>query len=241
MKGVRVERHGSSVLALIDRPARRNAADLDVYRGLEEALTLEADAFVLSGTGGVFSAGDDVAIFDFGGRAEATSFLVTVTRLFEVIEAHPRPVVAAVDGYALGFGFELALACDAALATPDARLGLPEITHGAAPPNAIGRGVDVLGRSWIRYLALTGRRWLTGAEAHDLGFVVECHDAGALVPAALELAADLASDPGFASAKRLLNAGAVAAYSAAPSYMPPLMASPVVAASARRYGAHPRG
>lgn len=237
MKGVRVERHGSTVLALIDRPSRRNAADLDVYFELEQALSLDATAYVLAGTGGVFSAGDDVAIFDFDGLAAATEFLVTVTRLFEVVEALPRPVVAAVDGYALGFGFELALACDAAIATATARFGLPEITHGAAPPNALGRGVDVLGRSWVRYLALTGRRWLSGVEALELGLVVELHSPDALVGAALDLASDLASDPGFAAGKRLVNAGGAAAYSAAPSYMPPLMASPLIAASARRYGA----
>lgn len=237
MSAVRIERRGTTVLALIDRPARRNAADLEVYCGLEEALALDATAYVIAGTEGVFSAGDDVAIFDFVGLADATDFLVTVTRLFEIVEEVPRPVVAAVCGYALGFGFELALACDAAVAAPKARLGLPEITLGAAPPNAMGRGVDVMGRGWIRYLALTGKRWLTGAEALDLGFVVETREDEAVLPAALELAAALAANPGFSRAKRLLNAGAGAAYGAAPAYMPPLMASPRIAESARRYGA----
>jgi len=238
---VRVERHGGTVLALIDRPARRNAASLEVYRALEAALALDAEAYVIAGEGGVFSAGDDVGIFTFSGLGDATEFLVTVTRLFEIVEAVPRPVVAAVCGYALGFGFELALACDAAVAEPDARLGLPEITLGAAPPNAISRGVDVIGRGWVRYLALSGKRWLSGAEAHDLGLVVELHQSGEVLPAALELAGALAADPGFGHAKRILNAGAGAAYGAAPSFMPPLMASALVADSARRYGASADG
>jgi len=241
MSAVRVERRGTTVLAWIDRPARRNAADLEVYRGLEAALALEAESYVIAGAGGVFSAGDDVAIFDFAGLDDATGFLVTVTRLFEVVEALAHPVVAAVRGYALGFGFELALACDAAVAEPGARLGLPEITLGAAPPNAIGRGVDVLGRGIVRYLALSGKRWLTGTEALDLGLVVEVHDGDDVVEEALGLAAALAADPGFAHAKRLLNAGAGAAYGAAPSFMPPLMASAAVADSAHRYGARRDG
>jgi len=237
MSAVRVERRGGTVLALIDRPARRNAADLEVYRGLEAALALDAEAHVIAGQGGVFSAGDDIAMFSFSGLRVATEFLITVTRLFEIVEAVPRPVVAAVRGYALGFGFELALACDAAIAEPEARLGLPEITLGAAPPNAIGRAVDVIGRGWVRYLALSGKRWLSGTEAHDLGLVVEVREGDQVLPAALDLAEAFAADPGFGHAKRLLNAGAGAAYSAAPSFMPPLLASVVVADSARRYGA----
>src|SRR6185369_4623486 len=100
-------------------------------------------------------------------------FVVEVTHIFQELEAAPRPVVAAVDGYALGFGFELALACDLIVATPSAVLGLPEIVYGLAPPNAIGRAPDVIGRALTRHLALRGRRWLTGEEAHRYGLVAE--------------------------------------------------------------------
>lgn len=232
---VRVERRGDVVVATMDRPDKRNAADLSVYHGLEAALGEDAAAYVLTGAGGDFSAGDDVAMFDFEGVEAADAFIVEVERIFRVIEGHPRPVVAAVDGYALGFGFELALACDLVLASPRAVLGLPEITHGAAPPNAMVRAVDVLGRGLVRHLALSGRRWLSGAEAHGYGMVAELHEPDRLVDAAVALAAEVAATPASGHAKRLLTLGAEAGYRLAPLIMPRLMASGTVAASRRRY------
>ena len=173
--------------------------------------------------------------FAFNDVVEAHSFIVEVQKIFEMIEGLPRPVVAAVDGYALGFGFELALACDVILATPDAVFGLPEITHGAAPPNAIFRGVDVLGRGIIRHMALMGRRWLTGKEAYDLGLVAELHSKENLVEAAVKIAEEMADNPDFLSAKRLINLGGGSAYPIIPMVMPQLMATPTVKESQRRY------
>lgn len=235
---VRLDWDGQVLIATIDRPHRRNAADLDVYQALETAVTTESDAVVLTGAAGDYSAGDDVAIFDFDGVTAAEAFLVEVTRLFELVESVPRPVVSAVDGYALGFGFELALVSDLAVATPQAVFGLPEITHGAAPPNALGRGMDVLGRGWTRHLAVTGRRWLTGEEAYDRGMVVELHDPARLVPAAVTLARRAAATAHFAHAKRLLTADAGRTYRLVPAIMAPLMASPTIAASHWRYTNH---
>lgn len=234
-RGVRIEWDGDVVVAAIERPERRNAADLDVYRALEDVVRDErAAAVVLGGGGADFSAGDDVAIFDFAGEKEAERFVVEVTRLFQEIEAAPRPVIAAVDGYALGFGFELALACDVVLATPEAMLGLPEIVHGAAPPNAIGRAPDVVGRGLTRHLALRGRRWLSGAEANRLGLVAELHPADGLTTAAIALAREVAEGDWHA-AKRLLTREAERCYRMAPAVMPQLLASPRVAASRTRF------
>lgn len=232
---VHTEWDGDVLVATIDRPHRRNAADLDVYRQLEVAVTTDCAAVVVTGADGDFSAGDDVAIFDFDGIDEAEGFLTQVTRLFDLVESVPRPVVAAVDGYALGFGFELALVADLAVATPEATLGLPEITHGAAPPNALGRGVDILGRGWVRHLAVTGRRWLSGREAHQRGMVVELHPPAELLPGAVALARSAAASPAFSHVKRVLTADAGRTYRLVPSVMAPLMASETVAASRRRF------
>lgn len=232
---VLVERRGDVTVATINRPHRRNAADLAVYHRLEEALRADAAACVITGAGGDFSAGDDVGIFDFADRAQADRFIAEVTRIFELIETLERPVVAAVDGYALGFGFELALVSDAVVATERARLGLPEIVHGAAPPNAIGRGPDVLGRGLVRHLALRGRRWLSGTEAHRWGMVVELQPPAELVDAAVALAGDLAADPGFVAAKRLRNVDGGRAFRLAPMVMPRLMVSDAIATARARY------
>ena len=226
------------LVARIDRQDRRNAADLETYDLLEAAVDSDAVAVVLTGAGGHFSAGDDVRMFQFDGIDGADAFVVHVTRLFQRIEAVPRPVVAAVDGYALGFGFELALACDAIVATPDAVLGLPEITHGAGPPNAIGRGPSTLGRNLIRHLAIDGQHWLTGTEAHRYGMVVELHPGAVLEAAAVRLASELAANQRFLGTKRLLSLESETAYRLAPVIMPPLMASSEVAASSRRFRAN---
>jgi enoyl-CoA hydratase/carnithine racemase len=191
---------------------------------------------VVTGGGGDFSAGDDVAMFAELTSAEvADAFVVEVTRLFQLVEAAARPVVAAVDGYALGFGFELALASHLAVATPRARLGLPEITLGAAPPNALGRGPAVIGRGWTRHLALSGRRWLTGEEALGVGLVVELHDPSDLLDAAVALAEEMAAHPRGAPVRRLAAADADTAYRRAPLMMPALLASSAVVANGERF------
>jgi enoyl-CoA hydratase/carnithine racemase len=235
---VEIENKQGIVVATINRPNKLNAADLDVYHRLEESLKIQARAHVIRGAKGNFSAGDDVAMFSFNDVAEAHTFIVEVQQIFEIIEGLPRPVVAAVDGYALGFGFELALACDVIFATPDAVFGLPEITHGAAPPNAIFRGVDVLGRGIIRHMALMGKRWLTGKEAFNLGLVAELHSKQNLVEAAVEIAEEMAGNPDFFAAKRLVNLDGGSAYRIVPMVMPQLMATPYVKASQRKYARH---
>ncbi len=238
LAAVQVERRGDVVVATIDNPHKHNAVDLGVYHALEEALQLDAAGYVITGTGGDFSAGDDVAIFDFSSHEEAHGFVVEVTNLFQLIEGTYRPVVAAVDGYALGFGFELALACDVILSTADAVFGLPEITHGAAPPNAMTRAPDVLGRGLVRHLSLSGRHWLSGREAHEFGMVAELRPASLIVEAAVELVDEMAAILGFADIKRSINLEAESGYRLAPLIMPRLMASPTVAESMRRYASH---
>jgi enoyl-CoA hydratase/carnithine racemase len=232
---VEIENKQGIVVATINRPNKLNAADLNVYHRLEESLKIQARAHVITGAKGNFSAGDDVALFSFNDVQEAQAFIVEVQKIFEMIEGLPRPVVAAVEGYALGFGFELALACDVIVATPDAVFGLPEITHGAAPPNAICRGVDVLGRGIIRHMALMGKRWLTGRQAYDLGMVAELHSRKNLMDAAVEIAGEMAGNPDFPAAKRLVNLEAGSAYRIVPMVMPQLMATPTVKESQRRY------
>lgn len=127
-----------------------------------------------------------------------------VIRLPALIEAVPRPVVAAIDGYALGTGFEIAAAADAVVATPRATFGLPELPNGFLSMTAVGRLPDIIGRGMTRHLVLRGRRWLTGAEAHRLGLVCELHAPERLVDAAVTLAVEMAAATEFLRSKRLL-------------------------------------
>jgi enoyl-CoA hydratase/carnithine racemase len=218
--GIRIALHGGVAVVTLDRPGKRNAIDPALCLGLRDALCSDADTYVITGGGQDFCAGFDAHALR--AVAEPARFMTEMQSVFEHLEATPRPVVAAVDGYALGMGFELALVCDAAVATVDATFGLPEITHGLFPPIAVGRGLDVLGRGWIRHLAVSGRRWCSGTEAHDLGMVAELAARAELVAAAVSLAADLAANPAFAAGKRILNRGAERAYRMSAETVAPL-------------------
>jgi enoyl-CoA hydratase/carnithine racemase len=126
-------------------------------------------------------------------------------------------------------------ACDLVVATEAARFGLPEITLGAAPPNALGRGPDVLGRGLTRQLALDGSRWLSGREAWECGWVMELHPSASVVGAAVELARAAADNPRAVHAKRLCSLDAEQAYRSGPLMMPQLMASPHVEEKRREF------
>jgi enoyl-CoA hydratase len=131
---VRTERIGSTLLITLDRPEARNAVNAAVAAGLTAALDeLEVEpelrAGVLTGEGGTFSAGMDLKAALRGESPE-----VEGRGFGGLTEAEPaKPLIAAVEGYAMGGGFELALACDLIVAAEDARFGLPEVKRGLFP------------------------------------------------------------------------------------------------------------
>ena len=125
---VRTERRGAVALVTIDRPERRNALDADhgaaLLAAITEAGSGDARAVVLTGAGGHFCAGADVsAVPDEG-------FLATLHQVLATLVALPVPVVAAVQGVALGAGMQLAVACDLRVAAPDSRFGVPAAKLG---------------------------------------------------------------------------------------------------------------
>lgn len=213
------------LVATLDRRGRRNAADLALQRALREALAGPSAAVVIAGAGGDFCAGGDLGELVSSDLEAAAEHVVEVTSLPALIETMPRPVVAAVDGYALGTGFEIAAAADAVVATPRAVFGLPETPNGFASPTAIGRCPGIVGRGLTRHLVLRGRRWLSGAEAHRCGLVAELHDPDGLLDAAVALAGEMAASPGFPAVKRLLTLDAGRTYRLAPALAAPLMLS----------------
>ena len=90
------EKRRDIIVASINRPRKRNAADLDVYHELERALEMDAEGYVITGVGDHFSAGDDITMFSFDDHSGADDFIDDVQKIFKDIEAVPRPVVAAV-------------------------------------------------------------------------------------------------------------------------------------------------
>jgi len=177
----------------INRPEARNAVNGAVARGIAAAVE-EADAarevrvLILTGAGGTFSAGMDLKGFLAGDAPVAEG------RGFAGITERPpaKPVIAAVEGYALAGGFEIALSCDLIVASETAKFGLPEVRRGLV---AGAGGLIRLPRRVPYHLAmeiaLTGEHF-TAHRLHQAGLVSSVVGAGQAVAAARELAAQVA-------------------------------------------------
>ncbi len=215
---VRIERHGEGghvAELLLDRPEAMNAVSTDMARALaattgELAEDESVRAVVVSSTHErAFCVGADLkernAFTDDELRAQRPLARAAYGGVLNL----PVPVVAAVDGFALGGGFEIALSCDLIVAGEGATVGLPEVSVGVIPG---GGGTQLLTRrvGWSRAASMifTARR-LTAAEAHDLGVVDEVVTAGTARERALELAGTIASHSpvGVRNAKKAMRLG----------------------------------
>ncbi|HYM83794.1 MAG TPA: enoyl-CoA hydratase-related protein [Candidatus Dormibacteraeota bacterium] len=189
-------------LVTIDRPRAMNALDFELLRRLAGALEdLDLDAtvrcIVLTGAGTrAFAAGADIKEL-----AEQTPVTLTSSRAFETWDRIDRvglPVVAAVRGYALGGGCELAMACDLIVAGEDAVFGQPEVRLGVMPgAGGTQRLTRAVGKARAMEMILTGRR-LSAREAEAAGLVTSVVPAEATLAVALDLAERIASQPPLA-------------------------------------------
>ncbi|WP_392876338.1 crotonase/enoyl-CoA hydratase family protein [Streptomyces sp. LN499] len=195
------ERRGGVLTITLNRPAQKNAVDHEVAVRLASALDLldadpELSVGVLTGAGGVFSAGMDLKAF-----AKGELPLLPGRGLGGLTRAVVRkPLIAAVEGWALGGGFELVLACDLIVAAEDARFGFPEVKRGLV---AAEGGLVRLPRRLPYHVAarvlLTGEP-LTAAEGKEYGLVNELAPPGAALDAARELAERVARNAPLALA-----------------------------------------
>jgi len=180
---VRLDWKGSVAWVLLDRPESLNALNSELLEQLDGVFhALETDralrVVVLAGSSPVFAAGADIAEMEKKTLAEGIDFGFLGQRVAERIERFPTPVIALVEGYALGGGLELALSADFIVAAEGAQLGLPEVTVGIHPGmGGATRLTRLIGRANTKLLAYTGTP-VSAEEAHRLGFVVK------LVPAA---------------------------------------------------------
>jgi enoyl-CoA hydratase/carnithine racemase len=172
---VRVERDGAVASIRLDRPPANALAEAVSLELWDAARDVEDDdgvrAVVVWGGERIFAAGADVkAMAEFGPR-EIESSVGALEGALRHLEAVPKPVVAAVNGYALGGGCELALACDFRYAAADARLGLPEIRLGVIPgAGGTQRLPKLVGLARARDLIFSGRH--VGAdEALEIGLI----------------------------------------------------------------------
>lgn len=204
-----VEERGDRVHVVMNRPEVRNAIDQQMVDELHEVcgrLESEPKLLVISGAGGTFASGADIRQLRERGRREALEGINT--RIFQRIAALPMPVIAAVDGYALGGGAELAYAADFRIASTRAKFGNPEVGLGIlAGAGATWRLLELVGEPVAKEVLLAGRI-LTAEEALALRLVSEVHEPEALISAADALADRiLANDPtALMATKRVLAA-----------------------------------
>lgn len=194
---LRIETHGRVALVRLHRPEALNALNTQLIAELDTALAgFEADAgvgcVVITGSEKAFAAGADIK--EMSEKTYAEAFL---SDLFGAaarrIEGRRKPMIAAVSGYALGGGCELAMLCDFIIASETARFGQPEINLGVMP--GIGgtqRLTRLVGKSKAMDMILTARM-MDAAEAERSGLVSRVVPVERLVPEALEAAARIAA------------------------------------------------
>jgi enoyl-CoA hydratase len=207
-EAVRIEAEGPLLVITIDRPEARNAVDAAVAQGIAGALDrLDADdalqVAILTGAGGYFCAGMDLKAFVAGERphVEGRGFA-------GIVERGPRkPIVAAVEGFAVAGGFEIALACDLIVAARGAKLGIPEVKRSlVAAGGALLRLPGRMPYHLAMELALTGDP-ITAERAHELGVVNHLAEPGGALAAARELAGRITPNGPLAldATKRILQ------------------------------------
>jgi enoyl-CoA hydratase len=175
----------------VNRPAVRNALDTETVRemhaALDEARAARATVLVLTGAGEkAFVSGADIRAIRERRRDDALASINS--RLMSAVEAHDAVTIAAVNGYALGGGCELALACDLRIAAENAVFGLPEPTLGIIPgAGGTQRLPRIVGLGRAKEMILTGSRW-NAREALAYGLVSEVVPAAELMTAARAMA-----------------------------------------------------
>ncbi|HTI66605.1 MAG TPA: enoyl-CoA hydratase [Caulobacteraceae bacterium] len=209
---LKLERDGAVALIRLDRPEALNALSDTLMNELTAVLdALEADdgvgCIVLTGSEKAFAAGADIK--EMAGKTYAEAYRQDfITRNWERTARCRKPTVAAVAGYALGGGCELAMMCDFILAAENARFGQPEINIGVVPgAGGTQRLTRALGKAKAMEMVLTGRM-IDAAEAERCGLVSRVVPAAELIPEAIRTAKAIAAQSPIAAmmAKELVNA-----------------------------------
>ena len=208
-----VERPSDALAVLrLNRPQVRNALNLEVRARLADEVTRHAAdpairCLIITGSDTVFAAGADISQMAEAGPIEIMAR--NLQKYWRTIMDCPKPVIAAIEGYALGGGLELALCADIIVAGEGARLGLPEVKLGIlAGGGGTQKLARLIGSKRAMLLLMTGKMF-GAAEALSMGAVSEVTPAGHALARAIEIATEIAAMPPIAvmQIKEIVNAG----------------------------------
>jgi enoyl-CoA hydratase/carnithine racemase len=196
---VEIGRDGKVCILRLCRPEKLNAISTAVERALHEALAddelRESACVVVAGAGRAFSAGADVTEFADRSPEDVLGYYRDTGGVYEELASLAQPTVAAIHGYCLGGGLELALALDFRIADETAVFGFPEVALGIlASSGGLHRATRLLGPARAKELMLLGERF-GAAEARAAGVVTEVVSEGRALERALEVAHKLADLP----------------------------------------------
>ena len=191
LKVVLYEKRDGVAIITMNYPERLNALSnqlrADLATAYDEALNdKEVGALILTGTGRSFCAGADISGFTFD-TPSVRKFMRDVMPFLGSLEKYPKPVIAAVNGLALGGGLEIAISCDLIIASDKAKFGVPEAAIGLVPAFAILRLHQIVGRAKSKELSMTCDQ-ISAEEALRIGLINQVVPHENLMDASMEMA-----------------------------------------------------
>ena len=196
---VNYEKKGKIAILTLDEPSKLNALSAGIRQGIREGVkAAEEDDQIrvivfTGGSGRAFCAGADISGFDFSPEA-TQKFMDDVLGVLAIGETCAKPVISAVNGLALGGGFELAIGSDIVIASDKAKFGVPEVDLGLLPGFAIVRLKEIVGRQKAKELSLTGEP-ISAEEAVRLRIATRVVPHDDLMKETMALAEKIASKP----------------------------------------------
>lgn len=213
-ENIKYEVKNNIAYVTVNRPQAMNALNMDVLSELYDAFTkieAEADvrAVILTGEGKAFVAGADIAQMHKLNPIEGRQMMILGHKVMNLIENIEKPVIAAVNGFALGGGCELSMACDIRIASEKAKFGQPEVGLGIIPGfGGTQRLARLVGKGMAKYLIMTAEM-IPAAEAYRIGLVEKVAAPEDLMAEAEKIATTIASKApiAIATAKTAINTG----------------------------------
>ena len=195
---LKIEKNGPVLVVTINRPESLNALNTAFFDELDnftanEALDPSIRAVIITGTGKAFVAGADIAEMVHKNSEEAAEFSRRGQQSFQSLSTLPVPVIAAVNGFALGGGMELAMACDFRIASANAKFGQPEVNLGLIPGYAGTQRLSRLTNLGTALWLLTTGEAISAVDARDAGLVQKVVEPENLMEEALRIANLIAS------------------------------------------------